>query len=107
MSTRTMPTDIARRQSSWRPLELVIQEFAYPAQRQQSADSNRRDERAPTGREAPSQTRRHLRDSEVECGLKPAEDFLRVRREHHQRQERDNPKVLEHELRAPSQMKRD
>src|SRR5438132_9158078 len=102
---QTRPTNNALPRASWRLSKLVIEKFACPGQRQQSAGGDRSDERRPSGGRTPSKARRRGRASKVECGLKPAEDFLRVRREHHQRQERDNPEILEHEVRTATQMK--
>src|SRR5438309_12052157 len=102
---QSMPTNNALPQASWRLSKLVIEKFACPGQRQQSAGGDRSDQRRPSGGRTPSKTRRRRRASKVECGLKPAEDFLCVRREHHQWQERDDPKILEHEVRTATQTK--
>src|SRR5256885_14569433 len=90
---QTMPTNNALPQACWRLSKLVIEKFACPGQRQQSAGGDRSDERRPSSRRTPSKARRRRRAPEGKGGLKPAQEFLRVPRGHHPRQERDKPKI--------------
>src|SRR2546423_3510066 len=98
-----MPTNSVSPIASLRPSELVIEELTDPRERQQAACSQRGDDRRPSGRGTPGETHQSSTVVEVNRRLEAPQDFLRVRREHHKGQERDNPQILDYQPRPATQ----
>src|SRR3981081_1191271 len=86
--------------------ELVIEELTDPREREQAARSQRGDDRRPSGRWSPGETHQSSTVMEVKRRLEVPQDFLRVRREHHEGQERGNPKILDYQARPATQRER-
>src|ERR1700676_402553 len=98
-----MPTDSVPPLTLWRHSELVIEELTDPRERQQAACSQRGDDRRPSGRGSPGEANQSSTVVEVERRLEAPKNFLRVRREHHERQQRDYPRVLDDQARSATQ----